>query len=236
MVRAQIPNIFQESKEMGTPDFECIVLCNGCVVYKTYMAMRFLQWALQLFLLQARSLHYCSLLKAARYLRKTCFNVPWFMCSASFNNPHKKKIWQCTLTSKSLTWNVNTWSSGCNALAFYVLYVYIHSIYPMSETAFPFIWLGNAIIFWIKIFFSECVYGTTCRSCPVFGPIFKPLLFSQFRLMTRLNLDEQAFKPPVSSSVTHLTRNRQKDLQYRDNDPPEYPFHWGMKMIYDQRI
>ena len=26
-----------------------------------------------------------------------------------------------------------------------------------SKTAFAFIWLGNAIILWIKIFFSECV-------------------------------------------------------------------------------
>ena len=32
-----------------------------------------------------------------------------------------------TLASKSLTWNINTWSSGCNVLAFYVLYVYIHA-------------------------------------------------------------------------------------------------------------
>ncbi len=32
-----------------------------------------------------------------------------------------------TLRSKSLTWNTYTFSSGCNVLAFYVLYMYIHA-------------------------------------------------------------------------------------------------------------
>ena len=32
-----------------------------------------------------------------------------------------------TLRSKSLTWNIYTFSSGCNVLTFYVLYVYIHA-------------------------------------------------------------------------------------------------------------
>ncbi len=33
----------------------------------------------------------------------------------------------CTLRSKSLTWNIYTFSSGCNVLTFHVLYVYIHA-------------------------------------------------------------------------------------------------------------
>ncbi len=32
-----------------------------------------------------------------------------------------------TPRSKSLTWNIYTFSSGCNVLAFYVLYVFIHA-------------------------------------------------------------------------------------------------------------
>ncbi len=44
--------------------------------------------------------------------------------------PLEKKLWlfTCiTLRSKSLTWNIYTFSSGCNVLTFYVLYVYIHA-------------------------------------------------------------------------------------------------------------
>ncbi len=36
-------------------------------------------------------------------------------------------VYSYTLRSKSLTWNIYTFSSGCNVLTFYVLYVYIHA-------------------------------------------------------------------------------------------------------------
>ncbi len=38
---------------------------------------------------------------------------------------HKNKFY--TLRRKSLTWSIYTFSSGCNVLTFYVLYVYIHA-------------------------------------------------------------------------------------------------------------
>ena len=53
-----------------------------------------------------------------------------------------------TLTSKSLTWNINTWSSGCNALAFYVLYVYILS----RATSHVFFLSQNTFTPWVKLF------------------------------------------------------------------------------------
>ncbi len=36
-------------------------------------------------------------------------------------------FWPFTLGSKALTWNIYTFSSGCNVLTFYVLYMYIHA-------------------------------------------------------------------------------------------------------------
>ena len=45
-----------------------------------------------------------------------------------------------TLSSKSLTWNINAWSSGCNALAFYVLYMYLH-LYDLVMLLYSESWL-----------------------------------------------------------------------------------------------
>ena len=35
----------------------------------------------------------------------------------------------------------------------------------------------------------------------------------------------------VNGLATHLTRNRQNDLQYVDDDPREYLFNWGMTWL-----
>ncbi len=135
----------------------------------------------------------------------------------------------CTLRSISLTWNIYTCSSACNALAFYVLYMYIHANYMantywtcilkcinictikqivcwkcffLSQNAYTpqtvcvFISLENAIVFWIKIFLSECVshcyqhgpWSLSIKKCP---SIFSSHLYQKVLIVPMYHCSRQ---------------------------------------------
>ena len=128
------------------------------------------------------------------------------------------------MVSYVLSWGIME-TTGCQRTRFTVAnhtHLLLHKSLTGSHRLWPSLFISNITSSdWLQ------VYTKLHHSLQVVG---WSISYDNYRNLWDTGKN-QFGKTSVRMIATHLTRNRQNDLQYIDDDPCEYLFHWDMIMI-----